>query len=124
MHVRRWAALVAAGVALFAAAACEDRGALDPATPTSVAVHATDTECRLDRSQVTPGSVVFGVTNDGAKVTEFYVYGDGGQVIDEVENIGPGVRRELKVDLAAGTYTTACKPGMTGDGIRTTLKVS
>ena len=37
----------------------------------------------------------------------------------EVENIGPGLTRELIVELAEpGTYVTACKPGMNGDGIR------
>ncbi len=37
----------------------------------------------------------------------------------EVENISPGLQRKLIVQLAQpGTYQTACKPGMIGDGIR------
>ena len=42
----------------------------------------------------------------------------------EVENIGPGVSRELHVELAAGTYQTACKPGMSGQGIRGAFTVT
>ncbi len=37
----------------------------------------------------------------------------------EVENIGPGLTRQLIVEVPdGGKYTTACKPGMIGDGIR------
>ena len=42
----------------------------------------------------------------------------------EVENIAPGLSRELHVELPAGTYETACKPGMIGKGIRAALTVS
>ncbi len=60
------------------------------------------------------------ITNNGTKVTEFYVYGEGERVMGEVENISPpGLQRKLVVQLAEpGTYKTACKPGMIGDGIR------
>ena len=42
----------------------------------------------------------------------------------EVENIGPGTSRDFTVDLGAGTYEVACKPGQTGDGIRTEITVT
>jgi iron uptake system component EfeO len=42
----------------------------------------------------------------------------------EVENIAPGLTRELLVELPAGDYETACKPGMVGDGIRSGLTVT
>ncbi len=59
------------------------------------------------------------ITNNGTKVTEFYVYGEGDRVLGEVENISPGLQRKLVVQLSEpGTYKTACKPGMVGDGIR------
>ena len=59
------------------------------------------------------------ITNNGTKVTEFYVYGEGERVMGEVENISPGLQRKLIVQLTEpGTYQTACKPGMIGDGIR------
>jgi iron uptake system component EfeO len=44
-------------------------------------------------------------------------------VMTEKENIGPGTSATVAVDLAAGAYEVACKPGMTGDGIRTALTV-
>ena len=57
-------------------------------------------------------------------VTEVYVYGPNNRVMGEVENIGPSTRRSLVVDLPGGDYEVACKPGMTGDGIRTPIHVS
>ena len=42
----------------------------------------------------------------------------------EVENIAPGLSRELLVELPAGEYETACKPGMIGKGIRNALTVT
>jgi iron uptake system component EfeO len=43
----------------------------------------------------------------------------------EVENIGPGLTSQLIVEVPdGGTYTTACKPGMIGDGIRAPFTVT
>ncbi|MBX6356643.1 MAG: peptidase M75 family protein, partial [Micromonosporaceae bacterium] len=89
-----------------------------------IAVKATDTTCELARTEVASGTVTFKVNNSGSKVTEFYVYAAGDRVMGEVENIVPGLTRELRVELPAGTYETACKPGMVGKGIRGPLKVS
>jgi iron uptake system component EfeO len=89
-----------------------------------VTVQAGDTECVLSRAEVKSGTNTFSVTNGGSKVTEFYVFAEGDRVMGEVENIGPGLKRDLIVELPAGTYQTACKPGMVGDGIRGDLKVA
>jgi iron uptake system component EfeO len=68
---------------------------------------------------------VFEVTNDGPEVTEFYLLADDGlRIIGEVENIGPGLTRTLVVQAGPGSYVTACKPGMVGDGIRGTFTVT
>ena len=89
-----------------------------------IAVNATDTECALSASESPKGTTAFVVTNNGTKPTEFYVYGKDGSVLAEVENISPGLKRDLVVDLnEAGTYKLACKPGMVGDGIRTEFSV-
>jgi iron uptake system component EfeO len=106
--------LIAAAVVALAAACSK----ATPSTDEPIQVTATDTECTVARTQVSAGTVTFSVTNKGTKVTEFYVYASGDRVLGEVENIGPGLSRTVKVELPAGTYQTACKPGMTGDGIR------
>ena len=65
------------------------------------------------------------MTNGGTKVTEFYLLGDDGlRIVGEVENIGPGLSRELVVVAPPGYYYTACKPGMVGDGIRSVFAVT
>ncbi|WP_433797651.1 iron uptake system protein EfeO [Actinoplanes sp. CA-252034] len=107
-------------------AAC---GGGDAATDTAaaggpIAVKATDTGCEVAKTQVDAGTSVFAITNGGQKVTEFYVYAAGDRVMAEVENIAPGLSRNLHVELPAGTYETACKPGMIGKGIRGQLTVS
>jgi iron uptake system component EfeO len=98
--------------------ACGGKGAPNAAAG-SVAVQAADDACTLSSTSAPAGNVTFEVTNKGSKVTEFYLYGPADRVIGEVENIGPGLTRKLTLQVpAAGKYTTACKPGMVGDGIR------
>ena len=88
-------------------------------------VRSTADACELSKDQAPKGSVVFEVTNDGSQVTEFYVLAQDGQhTIGEVENIGPGISRQLVIQATPGTYFTVCKPGMAGDGIRSTFTVT
>jgi iron uptake system component EfeO len=89
-----------------------------------IAVKATDTACDVAKTTLEAGTHVFAISNSGAKVTEFYVYAAGDRVMGEVENITPGLSRELRVELPAGTYQATCKPGMVGTGIRNALTVS
>ncbi|RLP96287.1 iron uptake system protein EfeO [Micromonospora sp. CV4] len=126
MRTTRFFALAAAGVlATTGVAACSDSdkgeatGAGGP-----IVVKASDTACEVGATDLGAGTATFKITNSGAKVTEFYVYASGDRVMGEVENIAPGLSRELHVELPAGTYETACKPGMSGKGIRGALKVS
>jgi iron uptake system component EfeO len=103
--------------------------ASDPSDPGATAsdkltVAATDSKCSVSASKLEAGPSTFTVTNQGSKVTEFYVYAEGDRIMGEVENVGPGLTRNLVVDLPKGTYEGACKPGMIGDGIRQTLTVS
>jgi iron uptake system component EfeO len=95
------------------------------AGPAHITVDASDTECALSGTEAATGASTFVITNNGSKVTEFYVYGAGERVMGEVENISPGLERKLVVQLAEpGTYQTACKPGMIGDGLRGDFKVT
>ncbi|MFF5230372.1 iron uptake system protein EfeO [Dactylosporangium sp. NPDC000521] len=89
-----------------------------------IAVTATDTECKVSATEAASGPVTFTVSNKGAKVTEFYVFAAGDRIMGEVENVAPGLSRELIVELPAGTYETACKPGMVGKGIRGAFKAT
>jgi iron uptake system component EfeO len=91
----------------------------------SIAVTSSNDACELSATTAGSGTLRFKVKNSGSKVTEFYLYGeDGKRIVGEVENIGPGLTRELVVTAAPGKYVTACKPGMEGDGIRDDFTVT
>ncbi|GAA4543437.1 peptidase M75 family protein [Amycolatopsis samaneae] len=116
-------AVLGAGV-LVALTACggkeDTAGAAGP-----IRVEATDTACTVSANKAGAGNLTFEVTNKGTKVTEFYLYAEGDRIMGEVENIAPGLNRKLIVEVAdAGKYQAACKPGMTGNGIRTDFTVT
>ena len=116
-----------AGVALTSCQAKEEAKPAEPgkSAPAEIAVTASDSACELSGNEGATGANTFVITNNGNKVTEFYVYGEGERVMGEVENISPGLQRKLIVQLTEpGTYQTACKPGMVGDGIRGDFKVA
>jgi len=120
-------ALALAGLTACSSAPTAGTGAGSSAAPAKggpVAVAATDTECEVAVTEVPAGTSTFSITNGGTKVTEFYVYAAGDRVMGEVENIVPGLTREMIVELPAGSYETACKPGMTGKGVRGPLTVT
>ena len=117
------ATLGAVVLTIFSLSACAEdtpSGSSDK----NIDVEATDSACEVSATKLDAGPLTFKVTNEGSKVTEFYVYAEGDRIMGEVENIGPGLSRNLVVDLPKGTYEGACKPGMAGDGIRQTLTVT
>jgi len=127
------AALPAAGLVLVAALT----GCVSNATPgaagatgtaaagRTVTVTSTADACTLSTATAPAGTLTFAVSNAGTDVTEFYLLsGDGDRVVAEVENIGPGLSRELVVQVPPGRYLATCKPGMTGDGLRETFTVT
>jgi high-affinity iron transporter len=72
----------------------------------------------------TAGTVTFSIKNSGNDTHEFEIF-HGDQVVDEVEDIVPGITRDLKVDLAAGDYTFVCKlNGHDALGMKGTLTVT
>jgi iron uptake system component EfeO len=116
---------LASSATLLALAACSSGqdSASGGAGPITVA--ASDTSCEVSAATANAGNLTFEVTNKGTKVTEFYLYAEGDRIMGEVENIAPGLTRKLTVEIAqAGTYQTACKPGMVGDGIRGAFTVT
>jgi iron uptake system component EfeO len=91
----------------------------------AIAVSSSDDTCDVASAEAPSGVVQFKVENTGSQVTEFYLLAsDGLQVVGEVENIGPGLTRDLVVQAGPGTYQVACKPGMVGDGIRSAFTVT
>jgi iron uptake system component EfeO len=124
LHDRRLALLPAVALAVLTAA-CGGGSADDAAAAAdAIPVAATDDACEVEAAELEAGTHEFAVTNSGTKITEFYVYAEGDRVMAEVENIAPGLRRELLVELPAGEYEATCKPGMVGDGIRSALTVT
>jgi iron uptake system component EfeO len=122
-------AVAAAALAGLALTSCQAKEEAKPAdgnsAPSEITVNASDSACELSGTEAATGANTFVITNTGNKVTEFYVYGEGERVMGEVENISPGLQRKLIVQLGEpGTYQTACKPGMVGDGIRSDFMVT
>ncbi|MDR7160074.1 iron uptake system protein EfeO [Arthrobacter sp. BE255] len=115
--------LLAAAVLPLTLAACTDNAA--PAATGPIKVSSTNDVCSVSSTSTKSGNITFAIQNDGDQVTEFYLLAeDGLRIIGEVENIGPGLTRNLVVTAPAGTYTTACKPGMQGEGIRSAFEIT
>jgi iron uptake system component EfeO len=113
--------LVATGAAaLLALTACVPNSttASSASSTTKLTVNSSATDCAVSAETAPSGTIVFTVTNSTDQVTEFYLLGaDGLRVVGEIENITPGVKRNLTVQLKPGKYFTVCKPGMVGDGV-------
>jgi iron uptake system component EfeO len=86
---------------------------------TVIQVDSADESCTLSAATAPAGTVNFEITNSGSDVTEFYLYAeDGTTVVTELANIAPDLTRTQVIKAQPGNYIAACKPGMTGDGIR------
>ena len=113
-------ALVACGVESTAPTAPGEGG-----DTRALSVDSSENACELSATEAPAGTISFDVTNSGSQVTEFYLLAeDGLRIVAEVENVGPSITRALVANVPAGSYVTACKPGMTGDGIRSDFTVT
>ena len=118
------AAACVLGAPLLAACTENSSQVTDQPDGGPVTVRATDTTCEVARQTAPSGRLQFVVTNGGSKINEFYLLAeDGLRIVGEVENIGPGLSRDLVLTAGPGRYFTACKPGMVGDGIRSPFTV-
>ncbi|MFB2581627.1 iron uptake system protein EfeO [Herbiconiux sp. P15] len=111
--------LVSAGAAitLLALAGCVPNSPAGSDTG-AITVDSTSDDCVVSSTTATSGTLTFSVTNSGDQVTEFYLLADDGlRIVGEVENVGPGISRDLVVQAQPGDYYTVCKPGMVGDGV-------
>ena len=108
---RRLALLPALALALLTSA-CGGGSGDDAATAAdAVPVAATDDACEVGAAELEAGTHMFAVTNSGSKITEFYVYAEGDRVMAEVENIAPGLSRDLLVELPAASTRPPASPG-------------
>ena len=74
----------------------------------TITVDSTADACKLTTTKAPSGNVAFKVKNSGDQVTEFYLYGeDGLRIVGEIENVGPGLTRDLVVRAEPGKYVAA-----------------
>lgn len=82
----------------------------------AIQVTLTDSSCTVKSATAPAGPITFQVTNTGSDVNEFEVLApDKLRIAGEKENIGPGTTVNYVVQLAEGSYFTACKKGMVGN---------
>ncbi len=119
-------ALVLVTVSALSGCGAEDTRAGDRGDDArDLRVDSSAERCELSATEAPAGTLTFVVTNSGDEVTEFYLLAeDGLRIVAEVENVGPGLTRPLTVAAPAGDYVTACKPGLTGEGIRSDFTVT
>ena len=104
--------------ALLLLSGCVANAQPSSADATSLEVDSSASDCAVSAAKAPSGNISFAITNSGDQVTEFYLLADDGlRIVGEVENIGPGISRDLVVQAAPGDYFTVCKPGMVGDGL-------
>ncbi|MFF5803387.1 iron uptake system protein EfeO [Streptomyces sp. NPDC012746] len=125
MRPARLSVLTAAAVAaaLTAVTGCAEKS--DSAGGDgAIHVSATDSACEVSKKEFPAGKATIEVENKGSKVTEVYVLFPDGRIVTERENIGPGTKASITAEIKAGDYEIACKPGMTGDGIKQQVKAT
>lgn len=119
-------------------AACGDAGSAGPTT--AVVATITDEAMSLDQTTVPAGRVAFGVTNEGTEVHEFEVFAgplddvsvsnnvavtSSLELVDEVEDLVPGMTLTLDVDLEPGDYVVMSNyPGEFARGLFVELIVT
>ncbi|MEU6343356.1 iron uptake system protein EfeO [Streptomyces sp. NPDC046977] len=90
----------------------------------AVKVTASDTACEVSTTEFPSGHVTLEVENKGSKITEVYVLYPDDRIAAERENIGPGTKTSLTTEIRPGVYEVACKPGMSGAGIRQKVRAT
>ncbi|GAA1364141.1 iron uptake system protein EfeO [Streptomyces beijiangensis] len=110
--------------ALTAVTGCAEKSDAKSGGSGAVQVTATDTACKVSKTELPAGHVQLAVENKGSKVTEVYLLFPDDRIVAERENIGPGLKQTVTAEVKAGSYEIACKPGMKGDGIRQKITVT
>ncbi|MEV6795540.1 iron uptake system protein EfeO [Streptomyces sp. NPDC051320] len=110
--------------ALTAVTGCAEKSDAKAGGGGTVQVTASDSSCKVSKTEFPAGHVKFALQNKGSKVTEVYLLFPDDRIVAERENIGPGLSSTLTAEVKAGSYEIACKPGMKGSGIRQKVTVS
>lgn len=113
-------AALLASVTILALSGCAPNTSSTPngAEEDGIQVSSTADACEVSTDTAESGTNTFTITNEGDRVTEFYLLGDDGlRIVSEQENIAPGASAQLTVSLQPGDYFTACKPGLRGANI-------
>ncbi|MFG1462550.1 iron uptake system protein EfeO [Xanthobacter sp. DSM 24535] len=98
--------LVIAFAAFYWAARFAQHGKVAEASG-AVAVSVTDTTCEPAQLTIPAGRATFAITNRSNRVMEWEIL-DGVMVVEERENIAPGITQTITTRLAAGTYDITC----------------
>ena len=95
-------AVTAAG--LIALSGCVANATTSDSPNAALTVDSSADACAVSAAEAPSGNLRFNVTNSGDQVTEFYLLAeDGLRIVGEVENIGPGLSRDLVVQLSPGS---------------------
>jgi iron uptake system component EfeO len=103
-------ALLAAGVAVLGVLNWRQhqaRAARREAGDSAVTVTVMARACEPDRLEVPAGRVAFRIVNRSDRVLEWEIL-DGVMVVEERENIAPGLSQRLATRLAPGEYAITC----------------
>jgi iron uptake system component EfeO len=74
---------------------------------TQIAVAITERGCDVPKITTTAGKTKFTITNQASMPLEWEIL-DGVKVVEEVENILPGTKKDLKTTLDVGNYQMLC----------------
>jgi plastocyanin len=109
-HARRWSAtLVLAPVLALAACGGSTPGSSATTPPAEhVAVVLTDFQIEPAQVSVRGAPAVLDVANRGRTPHNLSIRSGSGQVVGHTIDLAPGRSATLRVQLAAGTYTTFC----------------
>lgn len=115
----RITAAVVSGMGMSALFGCTAQTSQPNGSPDDriVTVTSTDDSCDLSSDSAPAGRLVYRVTNSGSSATEFYLYdGKNRRIVGSVENLGPGLSRDLVVALPPGRYVRTCEPATVANG--------
>ncbi|MDN5894382.1 MAG: cupredoxin domain-containing protein [Nocardioides sp.] len=125
MRSRHLALFLPLAMAVPVLASCTENTDTASGDERSIRVVSDADSCEVSATEAPAGTLTFDVSNEDSQVTEFYLLAeDGLRIVGEVENIGQGINDRLTLNVPAGKYITACKPGMKGDGLRADFTVT